>query len=106
MHILLISLRLNQYRTGIFLIIMTLRLKALTLRWIHHLAIICKTARRAILFQLALDSGLTLFSYFQGFLVSGRFLALSGLIESTQVGSFFSFSLEARMGGVGLSLVH
>jgi hypothetical protein len=40
-------------------------------------------ARRTILFQLALDSGLPLFSCFQGFGVFGRFLLyLDGSILS------------------------
>jgi hypothetical protein len=58
-----------------------------------------------ILFQSALDSGLPLFSCSQGFWFFWQVLALSGWLESTQVGFFCSFLLDARMGGVGLSLV-
>ena len=61
--------------TNILLIIMTLRLKALTLRWIHRPEIICQTARRTIQFQLALDSNMALFSCFRGFLGFVIFLA-------------------------------
>ena len=84
---------------------MTLRLMVLTLHWIHHSEIISQMAPRMILFQSALDSGLPLFSCFQGFLFFLQVLALSGWLESTQVSVTCSFLLDARMGGVGLPMV-
>ena len=60
---------------------------------------------RMILFQLALDSSLTLFSCFQGFLVFGRFWAFY-LVGSNPLRLVLPAPfLDARMGGVDLSLV-
>jgi hypothetical protein len=65
----------------ILLLSMTLRLTALTLHWIHHSKIICRMAWRTILFQLALDSNLPLFSCFQGFWGLWQVLALPGWLN-------------------------
>ena len=66
--------------------------------WIHQWGIICRIARRTILFQSALDNGLSLFSCFQGFLGFCHVLAFPGWLESTQIGFSCSFLLDARMG--------
>jgi hypothetical protein len=77
----------------------------ITLHRIHQSEIVCQMARRTILSLSALDSGL-LFFLFAGFLsVFWQVLAFSGWLESTQVGFSCSFLLDARMGGVGPSLV-
>jgi hypothetical protein len=89
----------------ILLLSMTLRLTALTLHWIHYSEIICRMARRTIPFQSALDSGLPLFSCFQGFWGFWQVLALSGWLNPHRLVSFCLFVLDARMGGVPPSVL-